>query len=538
MKYNKLKIKWTLLVAILFIVIASACQDDDDLATADRLFRPIINETSYGGTWIKVEWDKYEDVDHYELQISIDSFETVTSATTDTSFYKFENLEYDTDYYLRIKSVGETLESRYFVNDIITTSDYPTQLNSISSNDVIDNQVRVSWEEADYDSLMVFRNDTLVITVGLTDSENETKQIIIKDLEEETPYVVKAYSAGDYMGKKSFTTMAAQIFEGDVIDLRSYSAEESYSLLSQDYFDQLKDSLPGGVTLVLAGGTIYELTGSKLSSNINIVTGYSLNGKAIIAVSGNFNIDGTANIQKLYFEGILFTDHPDKPRSGINFGGTYVFNISNSGANVDSLTFENCEIRYKRGVIRIKTAATVGVITMNNCLIDSIAGYGVINQSNSSAVINDIAITNSTITHAQKLVIASKNNTLKSFTVNHVTTCFVPNTSGDYLFDLKGQSLENGCSITNSLFGVGWNTETINGYRSDAAVVDIDDNYRTSDLIWTYTTDDENNVTETAPMDITQLSDDSYTVFTDPDNNDFTVSDDRLVNKVGDSRWW
>lgn len=540
MKYNNLKMKLPLLVAMLFIVIFSACQDDDDLAVADRLFRPTISETSYGGTWIKAEWDQYENVEYYELKISDDSLKTfVQEVTTDTSFYIFENLEYDTDYYLQIKSVGETLESRPYVNKVITTSDYPTQLNSISSSDVIDNQVRVSWESVVYDSLRLFKNDTLITTVALTDSENEKKERIIKNLVEESSYVVKAYSEGNYLGKKSFTTMPAQTFEGDVIDLRSYSEEESYSLLSQEYFDQLAIDHPNGVTLVLAGGMAYELTGPTLSSNVSIVTGYSLNGKAVIAVSGNFDVDGAANIQKLYFEGISFTDHPDKPKTtDSNFGGTYIFNVSNSGAAVDSLTFEDCEIRYKRGVIRIKTAATISAITMNNCLIDSIGGYGVIKQDNSSAVIEDIRITNSTITHAQKFVEATKAPTLKSFTIKNLTACFVPGTSNYYLFDLKGQLLENGFSITKSLFGMGWNTDMINGYRSSAASVTIKDNYRTSDLVWTFVTDEAGAVTVVAPMDINQLSGDIYSVFADPDNNDFSVSDDRLKDKVGDSRWW
>src|SRR5690554_3635300 len=104
---NKIKISLLGLLMLLLVGLFSGCDDDDNLSTADRLFRPIIKKSSYSGTWIRLEWDKYEGANLFNLQLSVDSFETVLrNVETDTTFYLFEDLDYDTSYQLRIRSLG------------------------------------------------------------------------------------------------------------------------------------------------------------------------------------------------------------------------------------------------------------------------------------------------------------------------------------------------------------------------------------------------------------------------------------------------
>ncbi len=530
MRQIKYKIGWACLIYIVFAGLFTACKDDDNLGTADRLFRPIINDYTYGGTWIKLEWDKYEGADHFDLDLSLDSFETfVQQVETDTTWYKFENLAYDTEYYVRIKSVGTNIESGYFVNDVIKTSDIATNLDPITSDDVIDTQVRVSWEEDVYDSLTVFRNDTLVKSAVLTGQDNESKKVIISGLTENTSYVVKAYYNGDYMGKKSFKTLTAQVFSGAVEDLRDLDEDVAYSYLTQDYLDGLED----GTTVVLAGGVYYEFTGLKLSKNISFVTGYSLNGKAVIQVSGACNVLADNAINKISFKSINFIDHPDKPRTDANYGGQYILNISNSGVNVDTVSISGCGIYYKRGIVRIQSSGTVNTILIDDCVADSIGGYGVVNPSTNNVMVKNVFITNSTFSHCEKFVVIAKTATLETFNFDHVTTCFVPN-STNYLFDLNGQTPAE-ISITNSLFGTGWSVDSINGIRYKSVTsLKLDKNYRTSDCNWIIGT----SGSPAAPIDIDQLSSDIYAIFTDPDNNDYTLLDKDLDGSVGDPRWW
>jgi len=542
MKYKTNKISWLSLAAIIFTLIYSGCKEDDDLGMADRLFRPIISDTSYGGTWIRLVWDKYASANSYQLQLSTDTFQTILSEVeTDTTFYRFDNLEYDTDYFIRIKSIGETLESDYFENDIIRTSDYPTKLENITSSDVIDTQVKVKWTDVSYDSLVVMSADTVFKTVVLTEANNTDKQVIIKALTAESDYIVKAFLDGGYQGKKSFSTIAPQVFDGDVLDLRGYSDEESYSMLNQTFFDQLAIDYPGGVTIVLSGGTKYELSGGiGITSPFSLVTGYTVNGKAIIEVNGNFDLPASATVGNVYFESLAFTDHPNKPKTtDSNYGGTYVMNISGSGSSLDSLLFEDCDIRYKRGVLRIKTGATVKAISFNNCFIDSISGYGVVNLDNSGVITNSISLTNSTISHTYLIVRADKaSNPLQSFVASNLTIYKSGGTTGTYLFDLKNHPLTEKGEISNCIFGPGA-AETLNGYRSASSTIKIQNNYRTSDCIWTYNVDANGVPTgDVAPIESTQLTETAAEIFGDVNDNDYTVTDSRLKDKIGDSRWW
>ncbi|MGQ1889178.1 DUF5123 domain-containing protein [Thermophagus sp. OGC60D27] len=519
---------------LVFFGTFNSCDDDDNLGIPDRLFRPIIQNVTTGGNWIRAEWEKYKNVEYFQLELSVDSFESISvDAVTDTNFYKFENLEYDTKYFLRIKAVGESLESEYFVHETIYTSDFPTKLDPV--NKVIDNKALVSWTEVSYDSLVVSRNDTIVTRVVLTEPQKDQKEVVIDGLTEETDYIVKAYYQGNYMGKQAFSTVASPVYEGDVVDLREYDDESAYSLLTQDFFDQMASEYPEGVTIILNGGTEYELTGARLSSSITLTGGLSLEGNAIIRVNGNFDFpsDGADNISKFSFSNITFTDHPAKYR---DFGSTYVFNFGKSG-HVDSLLFNNCEIRYKRGVIRVKTAATIGTLIMNNCLVDSIGGYGVINLDNGNAGADNIILTNSTFTHVEGYIVRASKTNLQplSLTVENVTTCFAPN-GGKYFFDLDKKTFEDGITIKNCLLGKAWGDEvTVRGLRSNASLISLSQNYKTSDLVWET---NEETFTELYPIEASDLGGDIYSVFADPDNNDYTLINNTVKNRAGDPRWW
>ena len=512
----------------------TACEDDDDLGTPDRLFRPIIQEVTYGGDWVRAEWKKYENVENFHLEISADSFESIAAdALTDTTFYTFENLEYDTEYYLRIKAVGADLESDYFVNERIKTSDYPTQLEPVAN--IIDTKVRVAWTEAVYDSLVVSRNDTLVTSVELSEADNANKQVVISELTPETGYIVRAYTGGKYMGKQGFSTHAAQIFDGEVFDLRDYSSEEAYFMLTQELFDEFAVNYPDGVTVILEGGTEYELDGGRMSSSVSFVTGLSLDGNAIIRVKGNFDFpeSGDASVGKYSFTNITFTDHPDKFQ---DYGSTYVFNFGTPG-HVDSLLFDGCEIRYKRGVVRIKTAASVGVFSMNNCIVDSIGGYGVFNLDNGAAGANEIKFTNSTITHVEGYIVRASKTDIqpRSLLFENVTTCFAPE-GGRYFFDMDKKTFDEGIEINNCFFGKGWGDDvTVRGLRSASSAVSYSKSYKTSDLVW-----DVNAETMEVqyPMELSDLGEDIYAVFEDPDNNNYRVINNTVKNSAGDPRWW
>lgn len=534
------KIGWISMLCIAAIVLfLSSCEENDDLGTADRLFRPVVDDYSYGGTWIKLEWDKYEGAEYFILELSTDSFATtLKQVETDTTFHTFNDLDYDTEYNIRIKSIGNNIESEYFVNKNITTSDIATKLNSIEDDNIIDESVKVTWKNVEYDSLVVYHEDTAKVTKVITDEENAEKTAVIQGLEPATYYIVKAYANGEYAGKKSFTTKESQVFDGDYIDLRNLTEDEAYDTLSQSLFDYLAATYPDGVTVVLAGETHYEMEGISLTSPIEIVTGLSFGGNAVLEVKGNFNLPADQTVGYLRLNSLTFTDHADKPRTESNYGGTYLINISGSGSSLDEFSVESCDVRYKRGICRVKTGATLKAVAINDCFIDSIAGYGIVNFDNSGIVANSISVTNSTIAHTDLFARNSKMTTaLGSMTITNVTTYSTPS-SGKQFFRMG--TVEN-VTISNCLFGAVQDAEVGSEGLSYTSITNssIKNNYRTTDCTWVQLTDDTGAVTgDKNPIETTQLSTTSDETFADPASLDFTVTNEKLVNKIGDPRWW
>lgn len=538
MEHYKKNIKYLAVVAVFFVMLISSCQKEDELGQADRLFRPIVTKTTYGGTWIRVEWDKYSNVKTYHLQLSTDTFKTIISdVDTDTTFYKFENLEYDTNYFIQIKSIGAELESRYLQSKAIRTPDFPTKLNSITSNNVIDTQVKVSWLDASYDSLVVLNAGTRVKSIIVTDENNADKVVIIKSLMPATSYIVKSYQGGNYQGKKSFATLASQVFVGDVVDLRNFTDAESYLMLNQAYFDQLKIDHPNGVTVILSGGTHYELSGTILvKSAFNLVTGYSFSGKAIFEVNGNFNLEAGTVIGNVHFEKLKFTDHPSCLRTTANYGGKYIFNINGSGSVLDNVSFEDCDIRYKRGIVRVQTAATLNSVSINNCFMDSIGGYGVVNLDNAGVITKSISVSNSTVAHTDLFLRGEKMTLeLENFKVTNVTTYSTP---VSYFFQFGNITK---AEISNCLFGAVKNTTTgAQGFITKGITTStIQNNFRTGDCKWVALTDAGGAVIgDKNPIESTQLSGTSADIFGDVNANNYTVADPKLKGKIGDPRWW
>lgn len=525
--------KITLLAVSLMSILFVGCDEKDDLGDPDRLFRPIFQETSVGGQWIKIQWDIYEGVDKTILEIStvVDSFSTVIQNVETTDYnYTFEGLDYDTQYYVRIKSVGPTLESSFSVSDIIKTDDYPTKLLDPESNDMIDVAIKVSWlvDTPVYDQLVVVRvsNDSIVKTIDITAAQYDIGQIIVSGLETGTSYYVKAYSAEEYQGKKKFTTLEPQVFEGATVDLRGLSEEEALSALNPT----LVDSAESGTTFILDGGVTYNITSTiELTKGVHFVTGLSFYGKAIIAIDSNFDLIGTETTD-VSFKDIFFTEGSTKKRDAdSNYGGTYIMNVSNSDALATSVTLEGCTVKYKRGLFRIKAAnVQINSITINDCQIDSVAGYGLVNVDASNVMVNNISVTNSTISHAQKLIVNSKGLDNESVIFSNNTVFSSPN-GGIYMLDLNGKAVGS-IEFKNNLLGPAY--DACNGIRSSSANISVDGNYMTNDFLWAL---NAGTGLPNAAIDPIETTISSTELFVDPMNFDFTLT---MNLKVGDPRWW
>lgn len=554
---KNINFKTLFILLVLSTGLFVSCQDDSFLAGPNRLFRPIIQSPTAYQTSIQLQWVKYKGAKSYELNLSVDSFKTLLrNDRTDSVTHTFTGLNYDTKYQIRIRAIGDsilangdTIKSQYFVVQDVTTLDYPTKLINPTSSDIIDNSVRLFWSQsaAVYTRIDVCLNkDSAAIeSVNLTDVDNLAGVKIVKGLQPLTTYYLKIYQGDAYMGKKMVKTAAAQVFTGDVVDLRGYTDAQALTILHQTFVDTLGINHPNGLNLILSGGTTYTIPTLLLPVSMNIVTGLSFNGKAILAVNGGFAISPAITVDQVRFEKVFFAggNTTGKTKTDGNYGGTYLFNLNQSGGNLNKLILEGCDIKYKRGVVRMQTTATIGNISMNNCLCDSIGGYGVINNGNAASRINDIVVTNSTFAHCDKLFVCGQTLGINSITISNITTYCAPSTS-NYFLDYNTNTVPGGITITNSIFGPGFTGSavstialaSVNGMRSSAANITISNCYMTNDLTWAV-----NAVTllPVAPItSLTNLGAASTSIFGNVNASNYTVKDSRLDKLIGDPRWW
>ncbi|MDR1527796.1 MAG: fibronectin type III domain-containing protein [Dysgonamonadaceae bacterium] len=535
----KLNIQRLLFPAIALMLMVTACNEENDLGTPPRLFRPVV-EGSMGGTWIKLTWDRYTGTQSYNIQLSDDTDFTniLENASTEDVEYTFEGLRYNTQYYIRIQGIGDGIQSEP-VTYTGKTAKYPTHLLSPASSDCIDTQVRVKWETEYYDNLKVYIGKEYIKTVDLTAEDNDEKTIIVRDLNPSSTYTIQAYREEAYLGEMDYTTVAAQVIEGDYADLRSLDPAEAYSKLTQTYFDELEAQYPGGFTVILDGGIHYEIGTVNFSTNFSLVTGLSLAGNAIIEHNGGIGIKADANVGFITLNNLIFTDHPSSPRNGGNFGGKYAIDIRGTTANakIGELNIVGCDIRYKRGMFRAQSPVEIGKITIDNCIIDSMGGYGITNADHANAYFKEVIIKNSTIAHAEKILVASKptpTDQCHSIVLENLTVCYAPKGEGNYMIDYNNQTLPGGITVKNCIFGIGWDSK-VRGMRSATTNIAIDNSFRAGDLEWTVnaSTGEPQN-----PIDLERLTETTAALFADPQNLNFKITHDALVNKVGDPRWW
>lgn len=547
---NIFNFKKIILLTAAFMLIFSSCTDDDGLSLADRLFRPVLNTPPVPNmTSIKLVWDKYKDASFYELEISEDTFKTVLgSYKTDSAKYTFYNLEYDSPYQIRLRSVGktilangDTIKSKYIIYQV-RTIDYPTLLSAPTSSDVIDKSVRVKWKISStlYTHIdVMLSKDTLFKTVLLSDLENVNGEKIIPGLQPNQSYIIKIYAGDEYKGKKTFKTANAQEFIGNVVDLRDYEDIEAKEILTQVFVDSLATLYPEGFNMILSGGTEYTLGTINIPVSLNMVTGLSFKGNAILRVNGSIGAKAGITISKLRLEKIFFDQGnvAGKLKTDGYFGGAYLINMNQANGNIDTLIVNNCVIKYKRGFLRLQTSATINQLTVSNCIMDSIGGYGIVNMDNSASLVKDMTIKNTTISHYDGYICRATKTSLipNSITIENITSCYGPGT-GKYLFELTAKTYPGGISIKNSIFGGGLTADgAVNGLRSDCSSITVDNCYKTTDLIWAIAV---NAVEPTYPIDCTDLGKTSLQIFNNPVFGDYKVSDAKLVNKAGDPRWW
>ncbi len=532
MKINKLNtFQRKIFTSIFLVVLLISCQKDYNLAEADRLFRPIVTQTEYAGTWIRYTWDMYEGVDYYELKLaSGDTTNIVATAKTDTSFYTFENLNYDTKYYLLLKSHGENIESKFFVAEMVQTNDFPTQLTNVNTTS---SAVKVNWADAAYAYLELALNDTVIITHTVTAEENKQGYAIISELLADMQYVVRAYdNEGLYKGKLSFKTKTEEKFYStNIIDLRTLPSEEAYLAINQELFDQvasMREANDSLVTIVLNGGVKYNFPTTMPTAGFIMKTAQSLKGNAILEVTGNLDFENVLDIVE--FNTLTFS-YPEG-QGASNYGGKYIINGSKAGS-IDKLNFNNCEISSLRGVIRTKdNGLFMKNITFSNCIIDSINGYGVINVG-VNYTIDTIKVINTTISNAAvTFQLEGVKSDDKDDNLNGLGVLHIENSSLIYADVLFRCGDVGQVTLLKNIFAGSNSGANEDGIFSPS--YQLRGNFKSKIIRDNYTSAD----TKINDFDNTQMREKIKDAFANPETEDFSLTIAQYRNFIGDPRWW
>lgn len=515
--------KKILFILVTAVSVFSACKKTDNLGVAPRIFRPQkAGELLADSNTIVASWLRVADAKSYMVQISRDTFKTVDATiTTDSSAAVIKKLLFNQLYQVQVKAIAPDTSRNSNWSFIGAVKTLSSILKIPGVDDITFNSIRVRWttKGAPVSSIRIVKtaDGSVVSNVNLTPSDVTNEYKIISGLTPDTRYTIFLYSGADERGYVDFNSKAP--FSGTVIDLTGISNRPGV----------LADTLPvipSGSTILLKRGEQYNISSSfaiNKSLTITSAPDLSTTAQAKIFFTSNFAFAAGANIDFVEFNDVfLYSD---------NYSSRYVFNNTNS-ANVGSLRFLNCKAEIFRGFVRLQSGAlNLSNLVINNSIIDSIGNFGMINIAASSKIEN-ISFTNSTFYKIEFLVSSAQNST--SVIVDNCTFNETPlGSNSRYFFDYGSLNVANGISISNSLFGIGKNSNgafTVKGVRAGSStVISGTNNYRTADYV-----SGGNDI-----PNITTSNRTSVQLWQAPASGDFKIMDATFPgrNSTGDPRW-
>src|SRR5688572_27800982 len=517
-----------ILPVCLVIVFLAACEKETEIEDPNlpRMFTPVGLRLTVGQTQVKIEWNpslfsQGKDV-QYTVEISKDSsFQTAPAftKTVDTTFI----LVTDADiairqrYFARIKAnaTGSSAGSNWIVTVPFTMTGEQIFIVPVPEADIIDNAVILRWTTTPGVSKIVITPPTgSPVDVVISAADNTAGFKLIGNLTGSTTYSAEIFAGTRSKGLLSFTTKPT-ITGANIIDLRGIVGRPSV----------LADTIPiipSGSIVILKRGLTYNITATtNLNKSLTILSGADfIADLATIFLGSNFNLTAGAAIDSLVFKDLyMYTD---------NYASKYVFNINQVGT-IGKVRFENVRGHSFRGFFRMQTGGAGTKVTdliIENCVIDSLRDFSLVNTNNSNTVSN-IRVSRTTLYNARK-VIDHRSPGSNSIKFENCTFYNLPGggaaggVGGFYFIDLGTQNSATPIMITNCIFGKTWDDQGLgNDARGiqvgTATSVSVSNSYKTSDFIST-------NALYQIPG-LIPYSGTSFTLYTDPANGNFKLKD-------------
>ncbi len=538
----KKKIYTSVLPAALFLIAFIGCKRDikevED-PNLPRLFTPVGIRLTVAQTQVKIDWNPSLFSNGQKLQYTIEvardsSFQTIAfTKVVDTNTITVTEV----DISVRVKHVARikanafngTPESNWIITAPFTMTGEQIFTVPVPESDIIDIAVILRWTTTPGVTKIVMTPPTgSPFDVTLSAADNTAGFKLISGLLPATTYSAEIFAGTRSKGLLSFTTKPA-ITGANIIDLRGITGRPSV----------LADTIPiipSGSIVILKRGLTYNITAAtSLNKSMTILSGPDfIPDLASIFMGSNFNLTANAAIDSLVFKDVnMYSD---------DYAAKYIFNINQVGT-IGKVKFENVRGHKFRGFFRMQTGGAGTKVTdliVQNCVIDSLRDFSLVNTNNSNTVAN-IFVSRTTLYNARK-VIDHRSPGSNSIKFEDCTFYNLPGggaaggVGGFYFIDLGTQNSATPIVIRNCIFGKTWNDQGLGddarGIQAGAATtVSVTNSYQTSDFIST---------NPLYQISLIPYSGTSAALFTDPANANFKVKDLNFPGRgnSGDPRWY
>lgn len=526
-----------LFVAALFV----SCEDKVNDWPVDPeyagLFRSLVFEKSYSdATTVEIKYTKSISATNYIFEFSQDSLlfgsivktvnvpaDTLTpyaeSTTATRTEYRTTFVDFDgnTAYSVRMKSIDTIsgLESKYSMFYFKTSAEQ-----IIESWNITTDQVELFWKQTDRITRITVVNSTtgdVLVDRAPTAAELSGATALFSGLSSGTNYTFTFYNNTAVRGTKTIKTNG--LADGKVIKAMP------------------GDSIPGLISDAVAQGSVnltIEFTGG--------IT-YDIGSLAIPAGVGNLSFTGSTdasnNLPVLNMTGVSLANIT--ALGVLNFEylkmvgdiGKYLLDMNVDGTTLGQISFTGCDISTYKALTRIQNKLiTIGNIRFDDCLINNIGGYGVINIGGSNAVVDSISFHNSTLTELTTQLMDVRTEVKEVFIGNCTFCNLVSAMSQIFRFEVPRPL---SVVTENNIFA-----GTNGGGKLNAVGYDMTANSPTVSFAGSYITTDI-TINKYPFADISTFEGTTYDLFTDPVNKDFTLkSGVNFAGKgtAGDPRWF
>jgi len=510
----------------------------------NRLFSPLtFTKLNLGETSVGIVFTKVVDADRYILEISEDSLQftnvvrrltimadtlkpfMTSSSTVQTQFLiNFTDLNASTLHSARIIAINKdsTVTSKYEQFTFKTLAE-----NIFRSVLVTGDGATFKWKPSSKISFLRVTRDSdptqnlLQADSVITATEFADTTKTISGLEVGTYYTAKiCYKDGNLVRVRGSLTFKTPGTTG------SYLCKLQPADIIADSLSSFLAAGKTNISFVLNNGETYDFGVLTIPAGMVRLTFTAPEGVHPIINMIKF-------IPSSSMDGVLFEN------VSLYGTGDYMIQINSPFKFLD-FTFSGCYIDNYKSVVYFKNVADSGceTIIIDNSIMNNIGGYGVLNVGGTSPIVKDIKITNSTFIalSTQLMDIRTKLSNLE------VTNCtFYNNSSTNKLaqiFRFGDNDHTPSMFVVERCIFAGNNGVTtlksINSNYSYTATLSFSSSYTTSDVPLS-------TATGVGFTDIKVLTLSSTDLFTDPDNNNFSIKlgasfDGR--GKVGDPRWW